>query len=127
MQTAQQVIQRIALTDSTALIVGETGTGKELAARQIHLSGSRAHQPIVTVNCAAIPDTLIESELFGYEKGAFTGATSNRIGLIEAADEGTLFLDEIGELPLAAQATSYRLQAAGCRTPSRTNSLLAGC
>jgi len=108
MQTAQQVIQRIALTDSTALIVGETGTGKELAARQIHLSGARAHQPIVTVNCAAIPDTLIESELFGYEKGAFTGATSNRIGLIEAADGGTLFLDEIGELPLAAQARLLR-------------------
>lgn len=108
MHTVQQVIERIALTDSTALIVGETGTGKELAARQIHLSGSRAHQPIVTVNCAAIPDTLIESELFGYDKGAFTGATSNRIGLIEAADGGTLFLDEIGELPLAAQARLLR-------------------
>ena len=81
---------------------------KELAAREVHRLGKRADRPIVTVNCAAIPDTLIESELFGYEKGAFTGATSNRSGLIEAADGGTLFLDEIGELPLAAQARLLR-------------------
>ena len=81
---------------------------EELAAREVHRLGKRADRPIVTVNCAAIPDTLIESELFGYEKGAFTGATSNRSGLIEAADGGTLFLDEIGELPLAAQARLLR-------------------
>ena len=99
---------RVAQTDSTALIVGETGTGKELAARQVHRISLRGDKPIVTVNCAAIPETLIESELFGYEKGAFTGATSNRLGLIEAADGGTLFLDEIGELPLAAQARLLR-------------------
>ena len=99
MTALQRDVERVAQTDSTVLIAGETGTGKELAAREVHRLGKRADRPIVTVNCAAIPDTLIESELFGYEKGAFTGATSNRSGLIEAADGGTLFLDEIGERP----------------------------
>ena len=108
MQALEDTIERVARTDSTVLIVGETGTGKELAARQVHSISSRGEKPIVTVNCAAIPETLIESELFGYEKGAFTGATANRLGLIEAADGGTLFLDEIGELPLAAQARLLR-------------------
>jgi DNA-binding NtrC family response regulator len=92
----------------TVLINGETGTGKEIAAKQVHNLSARRDKPMVAVNCAAIPDTLIESELFGYEKGAFTGATTNRIGLIEAAHGGTLFLDEIGELPLAAQARLLR-------------------
>ena len=108
MSALQRDVERVAQTDSTVLIAGETGTGKELAAREVHRLGKRSDRPIVTVNCAAIPDTLIESELFGYEKGAFTGATSNRSGLIEAADGGTLFLDEIGELPLAAQARLLR-------------------
>ena len=108
MRKLENTITRVAQTDSTVLIVGETGTGKELAARQVHRISFRSDKPIVTVNCAAIPETLIESELFGYEKGAFTGATSNRLGLIEAADGGTLFLDEIGELPLAAQARLLR-------------------
>ena len=108
MAALQRHVERAASTDSSVLIVGETGTGKELAAREIHKLGSRSARPLITVNCAAIPDTLIESELFGYEKGAFTGATSNRIGLIEAADGGTLFLDEIGELPLPAQARLLR-------------------
>lgn len=101
-------VRKVAQTDSTVLIQGETGTGKELMARQVHESSKRAGRRMIAVNCAAIPDSLIESELFGYEKGAFTGANTNRIGLIEAADGGTLFLDEIGELPLAAQARLLR-------------------
>ena len=101
-------IRKVALTDSTVLIQGETGTGKELTARQVHEASKRTSRRMIAVNCAAIPDSLIESELFGYEKGAFTGAHTNRIGLIEAADGGTLFLDEIGELPLAAQARLLR-------------------
>lgn len=108
MHDLQAAIHRIGKTDSTALIVGETGTGKELVALQLHAASARRNQNMITVNCAAIPETLIESELFGYEKGAFTGATSSRIGLIEAANNGTLFLDEIGELPLAAQARLLR-------------------
>ena len=101
-------IEKVAATHSTVLILGETGTGKEVAARHVHKLSQRADRRMIAVNCAAIPDTLIESELFGYEKGAFTGANTNRVGLIEAADGGTLFLDEIGELPLSAQARLLR-------------------
>ena len=90
------------------LVLGETGTGKELVARSVHQNSRRADKTLISVNCAAIPDTLIESELFGYEKGAFTGANASRMGLIEAADGGTLFLDEIGELPMEAQARLLR-------------------
>ena len=101
-------VAKVARTDSTVLIQGETGTGKELTARRVHSLSRRGGRPLVAVNCAAIPESLIESELFGYEKGAFTGATSNRMGLIESADGGTLFLDEIGELPQSAQARLLR-------------------
>lgn len=108
MQELFKRISKVAGTDATVLIQGESGTGKELAARAIHQQSARADAPMVSVNCASIPETLIESELFGHEKGAFTGADATRNGLIEAANGGTLFLDEIGELPLEAQARLLR-------------------
>lgn len=102
-------IRKVALTNSTVLINGESGTGKELVAKAIHKLSSRCDNEIISVNCAAIPENLIESELFGHEKGAFTGATATRTGLVEAAHGSTLFLDEIGELPLEAQARLLRV------------------
>ena len=108
MHTLFEHIRKVAPTDSTVLVLGETGTGKEIVARSVHSHSMRADKILISVNCAAIPDTLIESELFGYEKGAFTGANASRMGLIEAADGGTLFLDEIGELPMEAQARLLR-------------------
>ncbi len=102
-------IRKVAQTNSSVLIQGESGTGKELVARAVHEASSRRDSPLISVNCAAIPENLIESELFGYEKGAFTGANATRTGLIEAANNGTLFLDEIGELPLEAQARLLRV------------------
>nr|WP_298174225.1 sigma-54 dependent transcriptional regulator [uncultured Pseudomonas sp.] len=113
MQELYSKIRKVAPTDSNVLIQGESGTGKELVARALHNLSRRAKAPLISVNCAAIPESLIESELFGHEKGAFTGASAGRAGLVEAADGGTLFLDEIGELPLEAQARLLRVLQEG--------------
>ncbi len=109
MQELYKAIGRAAPTDATILVRGESGTGKELAARAIYHHSLRADKPFLVINCVAIPETLLESELFGYEKGAFTGAVNRRIGKIEQADGGTVFLDEIGDMPLSIQAKILRL------------------
>ena len=108
MQEVYKMIGQVAPTDVTVLITGESGTGKELIARAIHKNSLRASQPFVAVNCSAIPENLIESELFGHEKGAFTGASQQRIGYFEQCDRGTIFLDEIGDMPLTAQTKILR-------------------
>ena len=101
-------IKRVAASDINVLVTGETGTGKEIVAANLHALSERAEGPLVTINCAAIPENLLESELFGHEKGSFTGAHARKIGKVEAADGGTLFLDEIGDMPLALQAKILR-------------------
>jgi DNA-binding NtrC family response regulator len=108
MQRIFRLVLKVAPTDSTVLLVGESGTGKELIARSLHLQSRRARGPFVPVNVAALPESLIESELFGHARGAFTGAAGERPGLIEAADHGTLFLDEIGDMPLSTQVKLLR-------------------
>ncbi|MBK6697844.1 MAG: sigma-54-dependent Fis family transcriptional regulator [Myxococcales bacterium] len=108
MQQVYHFIENVAATDSTVLITGESGTGKELVARAIHARSKRGGRPLICVNCAAIPAELVESELFGHSKGAFTGAATERAGLFKSADGGTLFLDEVGDLPIGVQAHLLR-------------------
>src|SRR5205814_9786773 len=109
LQAVLRRVAKVAPTDSTVLVTGETGTGKELVARAIHKRSQRAARAFVSVNCAAVPPSLIASELFGHEKGAFTGATQRRLGRFESADGGTIFLDEIGELPAETQIALLRV------------------
>jgi DNA-binding NtrC family response regulator len=113
MERVRTLITKVAPTQSTVLILGETGTGKELVARAVHDQSLRAGMPMVAINCGALPETLIESELFGHRKGAFTGADEHRVGLFEVANGGTIFLDEIGELPKAMQAKLLRVLESG--------------
>jgi formate hydrogenlyase transcriptional activator len=109
LKLALEDVKRVAPTDATVLVLGETGTGKELIAQAIHNASARCGRPFIKLNCAAIPFDLLESELFGYEKGAFTGAFAQKIGRFETADTGTLFLDEIGDIPLALQPKLLRV------------------
>jgi two-component system response regulator AtoC len=113
MQELLSIIGRVAQSDSPVLILGESGTGKELVARTIHLKSRRASRPFVSINCGAFPDTLLETELFGHKRGAFSGAVASRVGLFEAADGGTLFLDEIGEMSPAMQVRLLRVLDSG--------------
>jgi len=113
MRHLRALIERVAIASSTVLISGETGTGKELVALAIHAEGPRADKPFVAVNCAALPEHLLESELFGHARGAFTGASHNRRGLFVEADGGSIFLDEIGDLPLPLQAKLLRVLQSG--------------
>ena len=109
-----EAIRKVATTDAPVLLLGESGTGREMAARAIHQSSGRKNGPFIAINCSAIPETLLESELFGHEKGAFTGAHAQRKGRFEMANGGTLFLDEIGEIPLALQVKLLRFLAEQC-------------
>ncbi len=113
MHTVLELVARVAPTDATLLIQGESGTGKEVIAKAVHHASLRAAQPFVAVNCGAVPETLLESELFGYMRGAFTGATVNKVGLFEEAHGGTLFLDEIAEMPAALQVKLLRALQSG--------------
>jgi DNA-binding NtrC family response regulator len=113
MQRLLRLVARVAPTDSTVLVLGESGTGKELVARSLHLLSRRAQGPFVAVNVGALPESLVESELFGHARGSFTGAAVERAGLVEEADRGTLFLDEIGDMPLPAQVKLLRTLESG--------------
>lgn len=127
MQKIAEVVRQVAPTEITILVTGESGVGKEIIAKAIHAQSSRSKRPLVTVNCGAIPEGIIESELFGHERGSFTGATDQRKGYFELADGGTIFLDEIGELPISAQVKFLRIlengeyQRVGSSTPRKVN------
>ena len=112
-QEILETIIQISPIDISVLILGESGTGKEIIAKAIHKESDRPNKPLVTVNCGAIPEGLIESELFGYKKGAFTGAVEDRKGYFEEADNGTVFLDEIGEMPISTQVKLLRVLESG--------------
>jgi len=113
LETVIRSAQIVARTDVSVMLMGETGTGKDLMAQAIHQASPRAQQPFIAINCAALPETLVESELFGHKRGAFTGAIEDRLGHIRSANGGTLFLDEVGELPLSAQAKLLRFLESG--------------
>ncbi|MBI4823627.1 MAG: sigma-54-dependent Fis family transcriptional regulator [Nitrospirae bacterium] len=117
MQKVFDLLEKVIPTKSNVLLLGESGTGKGLIAEIIHCSSQRGDKPFITINCSAIPENLLESELFGYKKGAFTGAVSDKKGLIQMADEGTLFLDEIGDMPLSLQAKLLKVLDSGEATP----------
>jgi len=127
MRALYQVLEQAAPTPASMLLLGESGTGKELVAQTIHQLSPRTAAPFIALNCAAIPDTLLESEIFGHEKGAFTGATERHMGKFVEATGGTLFLDEVGELPLAAQVKLLRalqegtVEAVGGRKPVKVD------
>ncbi len=127
MNTVAEMIRLVAPKRCTVLISGETGTGKEMVARAIHMASPRAHLPMISVNCTALPENLLEAELFGHTKGAFTGATSHRVGRFEQAHKSTLFLDEIGDMPLDLQAKLLRVlqekefQRLGCSETTRVD------
>jgi transcriptional regulator with GAF, ATPase, and Fis domain len=109
----QQLIEKVAPTDSSVLIEGESGTGKELVANMIHRKSHRKEQPFIVIDCSTLQENLLENELFGHEKGAFTGATAQKIGLVELADRGTAFVDEIAEMNLKTQAKLHRILETG--------------
>ena len=131
MRALYQVLEQAAPTPASMLILGESGTGKELVAQTIHQLSPRATHPFVALNCAAIPDTLLESEIFGHEKGAFTGATDRRAGCFELADRGTLFLDEIAEMTPATQVKLLRVlqerQASGGSAAAPSRKWMCAC
>ena len=128
MEKLKQTIRTVATTSSTILVYGESGTGKELVARAVHTCSPRAAEAFVSVNCGAFPETLLESELFGYVKGAFTGANQNRRGLFEVADQGTIFLDEIGEMTMPMQVKLLRvLQERTVRPVGGTSEIAGRC